>query len=137
MASRSGRLTAHNSVFLYWERPEQPMHVAECLLYDGHITAADVVKMIDERIHLLPRYVQKVIPAPFGLAHPMWVDDPNFVLTSHVDEREVPAPGDDRALSRIAGELFCELLDRDRPLWHVTVLHGHCSGGTRTLRLQS
>jgi len=130
MPKPNGRLTAHDSVFLYWERPEQPMHVAECMVYDGHITAADVITMIDQRLHLLPRYVQKVIPAPFGLAHPMWVDDPDFDLSKHVDEREIPAPGDDRALSRIVGELYCDLLDRDQPLWHVTVLHGLADGGT-------
>src|SRR5882757_9979267 len=111
------RLSAHDSVFLNWERPEQPMHVAECMVYDGHITAADMVRMIGDRMHLLPRYRQKIVPAPFGVAHP-------------VDEQTLPSPGDDRVLSRVCGELYCRLLERDRPLWHLTVLHGHAGGGT-------
>jgi diacylglycerol O-acyltransferase / wax synthase len=128
--SRSQRLTSHDTVFLHWERPEQPMHVAEIMVYDGRITAADMVAMLTERMHLLPRYRQKVVPAPFGVAHPTWEDDPHFDLHNHVAERTLPAPGDNRVLSRTCGELFCELLPRDRPMWHLTVLGGYTGGGT-------
>jgi WS/DGAT/MGAT family acyltransferase len=106
------------------------MHVAECMVYDGHLTADEVTRMIEDRMHLLPRYRQKVVPAPLRLAHPTWEDDLDFDVANHVAELDLPAPGDDRALSRFCGELFCELLDRRRPLWHLTVLHGHASGGT-------
>ena len=43
------------------------MHVAECMVYDGHITAADIAGMLRDRMHLLPRYRQKIVPAPFGM----------------------------------------------------------------------
>jgi WS/DGAT/MGAT family acyltransferase len=124
------RLSAHDSVFLYWEHPEQPMHVAECLLYDGRFSAAELKRMLAERLHLLPRYRQRVAFTPLGLAHPTWEDDPDFDLDNHVEEQQLPAPGDDRVLSRVGGEHFCELLDRRHPLWKATVLHGHASGGT-------
>jgi len=74
------------------------MHVAECMVYDGHITAADIVRMIGDRMHLLPRYRQKIVPAPFGIAHPTWEDDPDFDVADHVDEQTLPSPGDDRVL---------------------------------------
>jgi WS/DGAT/MGAT family acyltransferase len=128
--SVSKRLSSHDSVFLSWERPEQPMHVAECMVYDGPITAADMVRMISERMHLLPTYRRKIVPVPFGIAHPTWEDDPGFDVANHVDELTLPAPGDDRVLSRVCGELYCRLLERDRPLWHLTVLHGYAGGGT-------
>ena len=128
--STSKRLTSHDSVFLSWERPEQPMHVAECMVYDGHLTAADMARMIGERMHLLPTYRRKIVPVPFGVAHPTWEDDPGFDVANHVDELTLPAPGDDRVLSRVCGELYCRLLERDRPLWHLTVLHGYAGGGT-------
>lgn len=134
MARLSRRLSAHDSVFLDWERPEQPMHVAECMVYEGRFTAADMVRMIGERIHLLPRYRQKVVAAPFGLAHPTWEDDPHFAVASHVEERTLPA-GDDRTLSRICGELYCQLIDRTRPPWHLTVLHGYRGGTVVFLKL--
>ena len=80
------RLSAHDSVFLYWERPEQPMHVGECMVYRGSITAADMVRMIEERLHLLPRYRQKVVFTPLSLAHPTWEDDRDFDVRNHVDD---------------------------------------------------
>src|SRR3712207_5056093 len=109
--SVSQRLSSHDSVFLYWERPEQPMHVAEIMVYEGRITAEDMVRMLEERMHLLPRYRQKIVPAPLGIAHPTWEDDPDFDVRNHVAERTLPAPGDERALSRTCGQIYCELLD--------------------------
>jgi len=106
------------------------MHVAECLVYDGHFTAADLIKMIQDRLHLLPRYRQKIVSPPLGIAPPTWEDDPDFDVANHVDEGFLPAPGDDKVLSQIGGQLFVELLDRSRPLWKATVLQGHQSGGT-------
>jgi diacylglycerol O-acyltransferase len=132
--SPTRRLSAHDAVFLNWERPEQPMHVAECMVYSGHFTAADMVAMIEERIHLLPRYRQKIVPAPFGLAHPTWEDDTEFAVSHHVTELTLSAD-DDRTLSRLCGELFCELIDRERPPWHLTVLHGYREGTVVFLKL--
>ncbi len=57
-ASLTCRLSAHDSVFLYWEHPEQPMHVAECLVYDGRFSANELKRMLADRLHLLPRYRQ-------------------------------------------------------------------------------
>lgn len=125
MASISRRLTGADAVFLYWEDESQPMHLGECLVYDGEFDREDLLRILEARIHLLPRYRQRVVFPPLRVAHPVWEDDPEFDLANHVDELTLPAPGDDRALSTFGGELMSRRLDRDRPLWHVTVLHGH------------
>ena len=31
------RLSAHDAVFLHWERAEQPFHVCECMVYAGKV----------------------------------------------------------------------------------------------------
>lgn len=124
------RLSAHDAVFLYWEKPEQPFHVCECMVYKGKFSARDITKMLDERMHLLPRYRQKVVFSPLQIAHPTWEDDPAFDLRNHIDEANLPASHDDVALSHFGGKLFGELIDRDHPLWHLTVIHGHRSGNT-------
>lgn len=124
------RLSAADSIFLYWEDESQPMHLGECLVYEGKFDRADVLRILAARIHLLPRYRQRVVVPPLRLAHPTWEDDPDFDLGNHVDELTLPAPGDDRVLSEVGGELQSQLLDRDRPLWHVTVMHGHADGHT-------
>ena len=124
------RLSAHDSIFLYWEREEQPFHVCECMVYAGKVTASDMIRMLDERMHMLPRYRQRVVFTPLRLNHPTWEDDLTFDLRNHVDETTLPAPSDDRTLSAFCGELFCRLIDREHPLWHLTVIHGHKSGNT-------
>ena len=124
------RLSAHDAVFLHWERAEQPFHVCECMVYAGKVTAADMKRMLEERMHLLPRYRQRIVFTPLDLDHPTWEDDPEFDLGRHIAESELPAPAGDRQISTYCGELFCQLLDREHPLWHMTVIHGHTSGNT-------
>lgn len=126
----TSRLSPHDAVFLYWEKPEQPFHVCECMVYKGKFTAADIKQMLSDRMHLLPRYRQRVVFTPLQLAHPSWEDDPAFDLDNHIAEVQLPAPHDDRTLASFCGKLFCELIDRGHPLWHLTMIHGHESGHT-------
>jgi WS/DGAT/MGAT family acyltransferase len=130
MSTSRTRLSPHDSTFLYWERPEQPFHVGECMIYKGKVTAAEMIRMLEERMHLLPRYRQRVVFPPLAAAHPVWQDDPDFDLSRHVVEATLPAPGGDREISTFCGQLFCELIDREHPLWHMTVIDGHVSGDT-------
>jgi diacylglycerol O-acyltransferase / wax synthase len=130
MAARelNRRLTPLDASFLYFEKPNQPAHVGSCMVYEGHISAADLTKAIANRLHLLPRYRQKVVFPPFGLAHPTWEDDPDFDIARHVEEIMLPAPADDRVLSEIGGQVYAGMLDRDHPLWKLVVLQGHRDG---------
>src|SRR5689334_7402211 len=93
------RLTATDAAFLYWEKPNQPLHIGSVNVYDGHLSRSDLVGVLSGRMHLLARYRQRAVFPPFGLTHPMWEDDPALDLANHVDEMEIPSPGDDRALS--------------------------------------
>jgi len=124
------RLTSVDALFLYAEKPTQPMHVGGCLIYEGHVSRDELIRMLQQRMHLLPRYRQKVVFPPFGLAHPTWEDDPDFDIARHVDERTLPEPGDDRALSEAGGDAFAGMLDRDRPLWKLCLLQGRADGNT-------
>jgi hypothetical protein len=48
----------------------------------------------------------------------VWVDDPHFDLNYHVRHTALPAPGDDKAFTRLMGRLMSQPLDRD---WIRTV----------------
>src|SRR5215470_3143945 len=124
------RLTALDASFLYCEKPIQPMHIGGCMTYAGHISRDEVIHILADRMHLLPRYRQKVVFPPFKLAHPTWEDDPDFDIRNHVEELTLPAPGDDRVLSKVAGQAYASMLDRDRPLWQVVLCHGYANGNT-------
>ena len=127
------RLSSLEASFLYREQPCQPMHIGGCGVYEGEVSRQTLVRLLEERLHLLPRYRQKVVAAPFGIAHPSWQDDPQFDLSHHIEERTLPEPGDDRVLSRVGGRIFAEPLDRTHPLWKLSLIRGRHDGNTAIL----
>ncbi|MHB8574572.1 MAG: WS/DGAT/MGAT family O-acyltransferase [Dehalococcoidia bacterium] len=129
------RLTTLDASFLYTEKPNQPMHVGSVNVYEGHVSREDLVALLESRMHLLPRYRQRVVFPPFGIAHPTWEDDPLFDVRNHIEEIMLPAPGDDRALSEHGGHAFAQVLDRNRPLWKLLLLQGHESGNTHMISM--
>lgn len=124
------RLTTLDATFLYTEKPTQPMHVGGSMVYEGRLSRDVLVRALESRLHLLPRYRQKVVFPPFAMAHPTWEDDPAFDIRNHVAEVTLPPPGDDRALSDVGGRAFAGMLDRDHPLWQLIVVHGRGDGNT-------
>jgi WS/DGAT/MGAT family acyltransferase len=124
------RLTTTDAAFLYTERSGQPMHIGSCNVYDGYLSRERLIEVLRGRIHQLPRYRQRVVFPPFGIAHPTWEDDPDFDVANHVEEMTLPEPGDHLTLSVVGGREFARLLDRNRPLWRLVLFQGHESGNT-------
>src|SRR4029077_13210208 len=127
------RLTTLDATFLYTEKPVQPMHVGGSMLYEGRLSLEVLVRALECRLHLLPRYRQKVVFPPFAAAHPTWEDDPAFDIRHHVAEVTLPPPGDDRALSEVGGAAFAGMLDREHPLWKLIMVHGRADGNTAVI----
>jgi diacylglycerol O-acyltransferase len=124
------RLTITDASFLYAEKPNAPLHVGSYLLYEGHLSADELIRAVRDRIHLMPRYRQKVVTPPFALAHPTWEDDPDFDVARHVTETMLSPPADDQAVSEVGGQEYAPPLDRNRPLWRAILLHGRQDGNT-------
>ncbi len=106
------------------ERGPVNMTVGAALVFErGEGTSyGAVLERLDARLHLIPRYRQRLEEPPLGLANPVWVDDPGFDLTWHVRAAALPAPaGDDELAAFLAGELS-RRLDRSRPLWELFVI---------------
>src|SRR5262245_29865111 len=126
--SLNRRLTSIDAGFLYAEKPEQPMHVGGCMVYEGHVARAELCPLMLDRLHRLPRYRQRVVFPPFALAHPTWEDDPRFDIDDHIEEHSLPAPGDDRAMAEAGGRAYAGMLDRSHPLWKLCLLQGRADG---------
>lgn len=121
----SDRLTALDESFLHLEDRSAHMHVAALMLFEGDPPAYDeLLEAIDQRLHLVPRYRQRLAFVPYVQARPRWVDDPHFNLSYHVRATALPAPGDEGQLKALAGRVFSQRLDRDKPLWELWVVHG-------------
>jgi len=101
------------------------MHVASVLLFDGDPPPYDeLLANIDRRLHLVPRYRQRLAFVPFGQGRPRWVDDPHLNLRYHVRATALPSPGSEGQLRALAGRVFAQPLDRDKPLWELWLVEG-------------
>ncbi len=118
------RLTGMDAFFLYAEREEQPMHVGATCIFDGRIAYLQFMKSLEARLHLIPRYRQRVVPSPLGIGHPTWEDDPDFNIKNHVFRVKVKAPGTEKELRQLTGKIFTGTLDRNKPLWEIYVVEG-------------
>ncbi len=125
------RLSALDRSFLDLEGPNTHMHVAGAFVFEpGPITRADGGIDIDRirgyvasRLHLMPRYRQRIETIPIE-NHPVWVDDERFNIQYHVRHTALPGPGDDRQLKRLCGRIVSQQLDRGKPLWEIWVVEG-------------
>jgi diacylglycerol O-acyltransferase / wax synthase len=125
------RLTGLDASFLHLEDEAAHMHVAAVMTFEGAPPAHEsVVEGIRSRLHLVPRYRQKLAFVPLGQGRPRWVDDPHFNLHYHVRHTALPEPGTEEQLKRLAGRVFSQRLDRDKPLWEMWVVEG-LDGGAR------
>ncbi|HEV3002557.1 MAG TPA: wax ester/triacylglycerol synthase family O-acyltransferase [Solirubrobacteraceae bacterium] len=125
MPRNPNRLSALDSAFLHIERSGAHMHVASVMTFAGSPPAYDeLLTALESRLHLVPRYRQRLARVPLDQGRPVWVDDPHFNLRFHVRHAGLPAPGDDAQLRRLAGRLFSQQLDRNRPLWEIWLVEG-------------
>ena len=123
------RLTGLDSSFLHLERDCAHMHVAGCMIFAGEVpTYDDLVAQIAARLHLVPRYRQRLAFVPLHQGRPVWVDDPHFNIAFHVRHTALPSPGGESQLKRLAGRVFSQALDRSRPLWEIWLVEGLSDG---------
>jgi WS/DGAT/MGAT family acyltransferase len=121
----SDRLTALDTSFLHLEDAASHMHVASVMLFEGSPPPYDdLLDAIERRLHLVPRYRQRLAFVPLQQGRPKWVDDPHLNLRYHVRATALPAPGDEDQLKELAGRVFAQQLDRDKPLWEIWLVDG-------------
>jgi diacylglycerol O-acyltransferase / wax synthase len=124
------RLTALDSTFLHLEdHSPAHMHVASVMVFEG--TAPTLQELVDHvlgRLHLVPRYRQRLAFVPLEQGRPVWADDPHFNPYYHIRHTALPKPADDAALKRLAGRLFSQRLDRSKPLWEIWLVQSMSRG---------
>jgi diacylglycerol O-acyltransferase / wax synthase len=115
------RLTALDTTFLHLEdHSPAHMHVASVMVFEGKApTHRELVEHVSSRLHLVPRYRQRLANVPLGQGRPVWADDPHFNPYYHIRHTALPKPADEAELKRLAGRLFSQRLDRSKPLWEI------------------
>jgi diacylglycerol O-acyltransferase / wax synthase len=119
-------LSPTDSMFLWMETRNQPMHVAGLNLYTPPRGAgADFIQRLVQgwRQHL------QAVP-PFNLRPVLklgrwyWDEDGDFELDYHLRHVALPRPGRIRELLAMVSRVHGNLLDRNRPLWEAYVIEG-------------
>jgi WS/DGAT/MGAT family acyltransferase len=118
------RLSALDATFLHLEdHSTAHMHVASVMVFEGKApTPQELIDHVLDRLHLVPRYRQRLAYVPFDQGRPVWADDPYFNPRYHIRHAALPAPADDAALKRLAGRVFSQRLDRSKPLWEILLV---------------
>ncbi|MDJ0853471.1 MAG: wax ester/triacylglycerol synthase family O-acyltransferase [Myxococcota bacterium] len=128
------QLAPLDAVFVSLETPDSPTHIGGLTLLDPSTSPEfgfeRLREIVGSRLALSPRFGWKLREVPFGLDLPYWVDHERFDLDDHVRRIAVPSPGGMNELTELAGYLFSQPLDRNRPLWEVWFIEGVEGGRT-------
>jgi WS/DGAT/MGAT family acyltransferase len=121
----SDRLSPLDASFLHLEDPASHMHVACAMVFDGEAPTYDeFLSHVEARLHLVPRYRQRLADVPLAQGRPTWVDDEHFDLRYHVRATALPEPGSEYELQVLSGRVFSQQLRRNRPLWEMWLVEG-------------
>ena len=122
------RLRPLDGSFLRVETPNAHMHVGWSAVFEPHPgrprpNSIALRESVLARLHLVPRFRQRLgFPLP-GFGEPFWIDDAGFDIEHHVvsltDEDQPVSFDTFRALTNAA---LSVPLDRKRPLWQVLLV---------------
>jgi diacylglycerol O-acyltransferase / wax synthase len=123
------RLSGMDATFLYIETPKNQTHMTGVLVFDpstmpGGYSFDKMRSFVRSRLVRSPAFTRKLARVPFNLAHPVWVEDPDFDMEAHIHRVAVPSPGGPRELGDMAGDIAGRPLDRSRPLWEMWFVEG-------------
>jgi diacylglycerol O-acyltransferase / wax synthase len=128
-SDRTHPLSWGDTFFLYLEREGQPLNIASCCEFEGKLTRQACSRFVESKLHLIPRYQQRAVFPAFNLGLPQWEPDPDFDINNHVHEVVVKQVTD-RELKTQTAKVISSHLDRNHPLWDITLVRA--AGGNRT-----
>ena len=129
MQQHLDRLTSIDASFLHQEGHASHMHIGGVLIFEGPPPPfREFLEHVRSRLHLVPRYRQKLATPPLETGRPLWVDDPDFNLEYHLRHTALPSPGSEEQLLLLTSRLASQRLDRSKPLWEMSLVEGLSDG---------
>lgn len=119
------QLSGVDAGFLHQENDAALMHIGAVVMLEGPPPElADVLDAVRMRIHLVPRYRQRLHYPPREAGRPYWIDDETFDIEDHIRHTALPSPGSEEELMKLSARIFSQRLDRGRPLWELWIVEG-------------
>jgi WS/DGAT/MGAT family acyltransferase len=129
------RLTPLDATFLELEEADETahMHIGALMVFEARPGLPPTLKrarrFLEKCLTALPRYRCRLSePHTGGLRWPAWELDPDFDISAHIEQVELPAPGGRAELLDWAAEFWSQRLDRSRPLWEARLVTGLADG---------
>lgn len=122
-------LSALDATFLYLESDHSPMAIGGIYLMDAaempaNFSYAVWKGFVASRLQCSPVFRQRLVEVPWSLSHPVWINDPEFDLDAHLPRLALASPGGKDELMELAADLWSRTLNRERPLWDLTLVEG-------------
>ncbi len=109
--------------FLKVDSKEVPMSVSKLYFFNTKHQSIpgiyDIRQRIEKNIALHPHLRQRVIEPLFNIANPVWLEDPYFDITYHVNELTLDETSNHDDFSHLITDTTSEVLDRGSPLWKL------------------
>src|SRR6267142_1564463 len=113
------RLSTQDATFIYGESRNGPLHIGSIGIFQGRVDFNGMLGHFEERIHLVPRYRQRLVEVPFNVAHAMMEDDPEFSFDNHVFRHELEDGLSENDALATMMEIYQTPLNRAHPLWEL------------------
>lgn len=128
-SQKGERLSWGDAAFLYLEREGTPLNVASLFIFEGKIPLEECIQLVESKLPLIPRYLQRVVTPPYNIGLPTWEPAPEFDIHNHIREEKLKR-GSEAELKQKTSKILSKVMDRSRPLWDFTLLHGVRGGRT-------
>jgi diacylglycerol O-acyltransferase len=129
------RLTGGDLAMLWPDDLGWPQDIGLLAILDGDaffdttdFSIGDMRERIASRLHLLPRFRQRLHRPGFGQGRPYWADDPSFDIARHVRVKDLSVPGEEMQLLEACEQLRRQRFDMSHPLWEFWFLNGLADG---------
>jgi diacylglycerol O-acyltransferase / wax synthase len=120
-------LHASDSDAAMWRIEKDPLlrqTITAVLILDRPPDRQVLLDRLERASRTLPPFRHRLVETPLRLSTPRWLVDPNFDLSYHVRWIGAPAGGSFDGVLEFARQSTMSGLDRDRPLWTMTVVEG-------------
>jgi hypothetical protein len=122
------RMSPLDASFLHIENEVSHMHIGSAGVFEGPAPSRDeMLEAVESKLHLVPRYRQKVRFPPLRLGPPVWVDDAHFNLEYHVRRTALASPGgeDGGGFAPVSATRRPDARDLEAASDHVVTRRGH------------
>jgi WS/DGAT/MGAT family acyltransferase len=124
-----------DAAWLHMDTPTNLAVITGVMTFEQPLDYERLCEIFEKRMLIYQRFRQRVRATSLPFSGLRWEIDPNFDIHSHLHRVAVPAPGDERALQALVGDLMSQPLDPTKPLWHYYLVENYGAGSALIGRL--